>query len=369
MRVLIAAESFLPQVNGVTNSVLRIAEHLRDNGHQALIIAPWDVAVPKTYAGFPVTTVPAIPFPLYSDVRVGVTPTFVIERIVAQFAPDVLHAAAPLFLGRAALLAATNLNIPSVAIYQTDIPSYAGRYGLGLVETVAWTRVREVHGLANLTLAPSRAARDQLVTHDIPRVEIWGRGVDTITFSPSHRDEALHAQWANQGEVVIGYMGRLAPEKQVDDLTELAQIPGTRLVIVGDGPSRTALQKALPQALFLGRLLNNELATALATMDIFVHPGELETFGQAIQEALASGLAVVAPAKGGPLDLIQPNTGFLYPPGDLAMMRAQVIKLVDDPRLRQRFSTAAGQFTSGRTWPILCAHLVEFYEAAIAWAR
>ena len=367
MRVAIAAESFLPQVNGVTNSVLRIADHLRANSHEALIIAPADNDVPATCAGFPVVTIPAIPFPLYQDVRVGVTPAFVLERILADFEPDVVHAAAPFLIGSAALMAAARFSIPTVAVYQTDIPAFTELYGLSLLENASWARIRDIHQLANLTLAPSTAARDRLEEHGIPRVKLWGRGVDTGLFSPDRRDPALHAEWAPGGEVVVGYMGRLAPEKQVTDLTRLAHIPGTVQVIVGDGPSAKALQADLPEARFLGKLTGAELGRALATMDVFVHPGERETFCQAIQEALAAGVPAVAPAKGGPIDLVAPGErGFLYPPGDLDQMRAHVATLAGDEALRWRLGAAARAFTARRTWPDVCAQLIGYYEEAIA---
>lgn len=366
MRVAIAAESFLPQINGVTNSVLRVCEHLRDNGHEAFIIVPSDTGVPETYAGFPVATIPSVSLPMYQDVKVALTPSFVMDRLLLDFGPDVLHAAAPFMIGAGALDAAARLAIPSVAIYQTDIPSFASRYGLPLAENLAWSRVRDIHSLANLTLAPSTFARDQLLDHDVPRVSIWGRGVDIDRFTPDKRDLSLHDEWAPSGEIVIGYMGRLAAEKQVSDLSVLADIPGTRMVVVGGGPSRKALKKRLPNALFLGKKEGEELARALATMDLFVHPGELETFCQAIQEALASGLPVLAPAKGGPIDLVQSGrTGYLYQPGDLEALRHHTEELVVDEEKRMRFSLEARQFTATRTWPIICDQLLDHYDTVI----
>jgi phosphatidylinositol alpha 1,6-mannosyltransferase len=343
-----------------------VAEHLRRRGHEAIIVAPDDVDVPKTCAGFEVMTVSAVSFPLYTDIRLGLVPSFVLERLLADWAPDVVHVASPFLIGHNALLAAARLTLPTVAIYQTDIPSYTGRYGLGFLEARAWARVRDIHSLATTTLVPSTYARDQLAAHGVPRVAVWGRGVDTARFDPAKRDLALHGEWAPAGQVVVGSMGRLAPEKQVADLAVLRDLDGLRLVIVGDGPSRADLEAALPKALFLGRRDGDDLARILASLDIFVHPGELETFGQAIQEALASGLPVVAPARGGPVDLVKPGErGFLYEPGRLDQLREQVRRLAEQPELRRQMGQAARAFTADRTWENLGDQLLGHYRAAM----
>jgi phosphatidylinositol alpha 1,6-mannosyltransferase len=363
--VVIVAESFLPQVNGVTNSVLRVLEHLRTRGHEALVIAPNDAGVPEAYAGFPVIALNAMSLPGYADVRIGLTPTSQFERIFADFAPDVVHLAAPFSMGYSAVLATSRMSIPSVAVFQTEIASYAASYGWARISPVLWRRLRRIHSLATLTLAPSTYTAQTLAERGVPRIRIWGRGVDSVRFSPTKRDEALRAELAPNGEVVVGYMGRLAPEKQVADLAVLDGIPGSRLVIVGDGPSRTELAGLLPGAYFAGKLAGEDLPRMVASMDVFVHPGELETFGQAIQEAEACGVPVVATGVGGPLDLIQQDTnGMLYPPGDLATMRAQVEALVADPARRRRLAAGARAAVGHRTWSYICDQLLTHYDDA-----
>lgn len=361
------AECFLPALNGVTNSILRTLEHLRRNGHEALVIAPNDPrGVPDSYAGFPVITTASLTLPWYPDMRLSATLTAQIEKHLADFAPDVVHLAAPVVLGYKGVLAAARLGLPSVALYQTEVPHYAAEYGYSAAEPLLWHHLRKLHNMATINLAPSSYTRDELVSHGFSRVDVWGRGVDTDRFNPARRDERLHDRWAPNGEIVIGYMGRLGAEKQVADLAVLADLPGTRMVIIGDGPQRAELEAALPRATFVGMQTGDQLPRHLASLDLFVHPGELETFGQAIQEAQASGLATIAPRRGGPIDLISPShNGWLYAPGDLADLRARVVDLVGDDYKRAAFGRTARARVEDRTWPKISDQLLGHYSAAI----
>lgn len=369
MRVAIVTESFLPTLNGVTTSVCRVLEHLAERGHEAMVIAP-DGRGPTQFAGFPVHRMPSV---AYRQFPVGI-PGPQLAGLLAGFAPDVVHAASPFILGAQAITAANRLGVPSVAVFQTDMAKYAGRNGFGsAASALVWKVIRRIHQGATLTLVPSEASRRDLERIGIDRLARWGRGVDSALYHPNRRgDEAtriLRSRFAADDEVVVGYVGRLAPEKELHRLASLRRIRNMRLVLIGDGPARGALGRRLStlDPVFTGALRGEELATAYAALDVFVHPGTTETFGQTLQEAHAAGLPVVAPAVGGPLDLVQHGVdGFLVDPQLDHALRRAVLTLVSEPELRARFGEAGRRAVVGRTWQNLGDELIGHYRSVIA---
>lgn len=368
MRIAIVAESFLPNVNGVSNSVLRVLEHLRRTGHEAVVIAPdtprGQAPAGTEYDGVPVHRVPAVMFPKVSTLPLGVPQPRVV-RILRDFAPDVVHLASPFVLGYGGLRAAQHLDIPTVAVYQTDVAGFADSYGAGFAARAAWRWTKHLHGRADRTLAPSSSAMEDLAAHGIPRVFRWSRGVDIERFAPSARDEDLRHSWSPEGKPIIGFVGRLAPEKHVERLAVLAQRDDLQLVIVGGGVERDALEKLMPTAIFTGELTGSALSRAYASLDVFIHPGEHETFCQAVQEALASGVPAIAPDAGGPRDLVIPGrNGMLLPVADFEARLGMAVDHLVQLATRSRFSAAARRGVLSRTWPAICDELLEHYAAA-----
>lgn len=370
MRVAVVAESFLPSVNGVAGSVCRVLDHLRSRGHEAMVICP--APAPTSYAGYPVHGTNGFN---YHQFAVGL-PTPDLRPRLEAFAPDIMHAASPFVLGAAGVFAANRMGVPTIAIFQTDIAAFARTHGLGLAHRAVWSWIRRVHSTADITLAPSQPAIQDLVSHGVPRVHHWARGVDTTLFDPAWRDDrgsqALRHALAPDGQVLIGYVGRLSPEKRVERLTRLAAIPGTRLVVVGDGPSSGSVARALAgtDAVLLGRRGGDDLARAYACLDIFVHTGTDETFGQTVQEAMACGLPVVAPARGGPLDLVADGVSGLLYDADAEGLRAAVERLVADAALRARMGAAGRRRVQARSWEAvgdeLLAHYATVLEARVS---
>ena len=369
MRVAIVAESFLPNVNGVTNSVLRVLEYLHEHGHEAIVVAPGardgQEEIPD-YLGFSIVRVPTVRVPLVDSLPVGV-PTSAVDEALREFKPDIIHLASPFVLGAAGAFSARQLRIPAVALYQTDVAGFATKYHASALAYGVWEWLRTIHNACQMTLAPSSLTIADLEKHHIKNVRHWGRGVDSQRFHPSKRSAALRRQWDPTGRKhIVGFVGRLAAEKGVHRLTALNDREDIQLVIVGDGPERPLLEAQLPNAFFTGSLGGEELAAAYASLDIFVHAGEFETFCQAIQEAKACGVPVISPRKGGPIDLIDPSrTGWLYEPGDMADFRSRVVDLVGDDYKRRAMGVAARASIENRTWQNLCSELVEHYKEAI----
>jgi phosphatidylinositol alpha 1,6-mannosyltransferase len=363
-------ESFPPDVNGVAHTAVRVAEHLVSRGHEPLVIAPEPARGldrPDSSYNFPVVRVRSMAVPVYPGFRVGL-PGRVVRRAIASHRADLIHLAGPFVLGAGGSAAAQDLDVPVVAVFATDIPAYARSYHTGpLGQGYAWRRLRKIHNAAERNLAPCSATAADMIANGIERVLVWARGVDCVRFDPAKRDPELRAQLAPNGELIVGYVGRLASEKRVDLLSEISRLPGVRVVIVGRGPAESAIRRAVPNATYMGQRGGEELATIYASMDVFVHTGPHDTFGNTLQEAAASGLPVIAPAAGGPLDLVEDGvTGFLVRPGDARALAEPVALLAADRELCAQQGRAARAMMLTRTWSALCDELLDHYKAAMA---
>ena len=369
MRIAIITESFPPDVNGVAHCVVRVAENLVRKGHHPLVIAPESArATPGADNQFPypVKRVKSVRLPGYPSFRLGL-PGPRTRRAITTHRTEIVHLASPVALGAWGSHVAKAMDLPTVAVYQTDLPNYARAYRLGAVtEAFAWRWLRDIHNAAGRTLAPSSMTAADLHAHGMERVWLWGRGVDTERFHPSLRDDRLRAEIAPGGEVIAGYVGRLAIEKRVDLLASVAALPGVRLAVTGGGPMEEELRQAIPAAVFLGERHGEDLARIYASLDFFVHTGPFETFGQTVQEAAASGLPVIAPAAGGPVDLVDEGvTGFLVPPGERDALAAAAARLAAEPALRAAMSEAARRRVLGRSWSALVDELIGHYRAVL----
>ena len=368
MRVAVVTESFLPNINGVTNSVLRVLEHLSASGNQALVIAPACENMPSEYAGHPVKSVPVIPTQnfLPTGMPMGL-PQKRVQHLIDGFSPDVIHLASPFALGSYANKVAKRLNIPTVSIYQTDLGGFAKQYGFGIAQNSLQKILYKIHSQTDRTLAPSTSACLDLHMAGVPEVYLWRRGVNTELFNLSKRSAALRNLWKNgdSNKIIVGFVGRLAQEKRVIDLKALESNPNIQLVIVGDGPHRRKLEQELPAALFVGFKSGEELAQIYASFDLFIHPGPNETFCQAVQEALASGVPAIVPRTGGPADLVaHGRTGYVIDINDGEELN-RTVNHHHARSDRKQMRIATRDSVSKRTWGRINNELADHYQGVI----
>ena len=312
-RVAIVAEAFLPKVDGVSKTAYLTLRYLQQTGRDVLVLAP-DIA-PHAVGKSRVIPLPSLGMPPAPETRVAL-PHPAVNRHLHAFQPDLIHLFSPALMSFNAMLAGHRLGVPVVANYQTDIPGYAVQYGYTLLARPARDWLRLIHNGCHLTLVPSQYTMRQLRAWGYRRLRHWGRGVNGERFHPKHRsrewrDRLLHGRDADS--LLCVYAGRLANEKRVDLLLEVARTPGVALTIIGDGAKRATLEGlfAGTGTPFTGYLFGDDLARALASADVFLFTGPNETFGQVVLEALASGLPSIVIDRGGVTDLVQDGvTGY-----------------------------------------------------------
>jgi glycosyltransferase involved in cell wall biosynthesis len=353
MRVAIFAETFLPKWDGIANTTCRLLEHLERRGVESLMFAP--EGAPPTYAATPIIGEPCFALPFYPEVKLA-QPRHGLGEELAQFAPDLVHLVNPALMGIAGLRRAKELGVPVVASYHTDIPGYLEKYNLQIFRDFVWSGFRWIHNQADLNVCPSPWIQEQLRRQGFERVDIWGRGVDCELFSPDKRTR----QWrerltdGNPDAPLLIYAGRLALEKRIDVLRPMLDaVPAVRLAILGDGPERENLEEmfAGTPTVFTGKLDGEDLAAAYAAGDIFTFPGENETFGNVVQEAMASGLPCLVAAHSGLRDRVRNGVdGFQFEPGNSAQLATLVRWLLTDIDFRENLAANALAFARTQTW-------------------
>jgi glycosyltransferase involved in cell wall biosynthesis/predicted metal-dependent phosphoesterase TrpH len=369
-RALLFTDTF-SEVNGVAGTMRRLAAAAADGAYPGLVVvaaeeseAPGTVALPPDWS---------LPLPSYEslDLRFPL-PTDVLACI-EEHRPDVIHVATPGPVGFCGVAVARLLGLPVVGSYHTEL----GPYALHLTRDLLVAEAIEVYvdwfySRCTTVLAPTRGVADVLAARGMPRVGVWGRGVDTELFSPARRDEGLRARLLDGGSLVVLSVGRLSHEKRIgvllDAFARVSRVrPGARLLVVGDGPARRELERTAPAGTtFAGEARGRELAVLYASADVFCFPSTTDTFGQVLLEAGASGLPVVAAAAGGALELVVPGrNGVLVEPEDSARLAAALLELADDPARRTALGAAGLAAARARTWDAAIAELAGVYARVL----
>lgn len=347
MRILIIAEVFLPKVDGVVIRTMNLIRHLLSEGDDVLVVCPRSEG--RTNCPVQVVEFASFPFPAYPEYRIGLPD----ERLVStieNFAPDVVHYINPFAFGFRCrdLLAKAGIDLPCVFSFHTLYGEFVKRYPLiRLLSRTLWWLMRDYHNTADRNLTVSTIMQQELIERGFERVELWPPAVDCALFDPSRSNAQMRSllSGGQPERPLLLTVSRLAPEKNVAFLDDvIRQIPEARLAIVGDGPDRAALERrfAGTNTQFFGYLKGEQLATTYASADLFVYASETETMGNVVLEAMASGLASVAPRAGGIPSLVaHERTGLLYDPGDVTDAVACIRRALSQDGMRENLGAAA----------------------------
>jgi phosphatidylinositol alpha 1,6-mannosyltransferase len=367
MRVLYCTDTYPPQVNGVSIVTGLSVAGLTRLGWECAVVAPrypeathqaWQDGMNVRPAEL--VSLPSIPLPGYSEVRLAVPRPGPVHQLVDRFQPDLIHCATEFSIGRMGQLAAARAKIPVVSSYHTDFARYADAYGKTWLREAVSAYLGRFHRRSRRIYTPSTVSREDVLRFDVPDVEVWGRGVDAQLFHPARRSPELRASLGLGDRFTFLYVGRLAPEKrpqQILDAFQLAQriLPADKihLVIAGTGPCEGQLRAlAQPGVTFLGFLdRRSSLPDLYASCDAFVFASVTETLGLVVLEAMASGLPVAAAPAGGVRDHLRDGVnGLEYPAGSAEAMADTMVRLAWEGGLARQLSRGARCTAENLTW-------------------
>jgi glycosyltransferase involved in cell wall biosynthesis len=372
MRIALFTDTFAPQVNGVAQTLMRWAVHAASRGDEVALIAPRLPGRPDHDVALHIE-LPSFAVPFYPELRLATPLDPWSSRRLRDFGPELVHVATEFTVGRSGLAFAASARLPLTTSFHTDFAAYLAGYGFGGFERGAWHWLRWFHERAEVTFCPSRATLEQLRSqgfHD--RLRIWSRGVDATAFGPQRRCAVVREKLAPGASRIVLYVGRLAPEKRLDVLLDAFALvrsrdPGAALVIVGDGPSAIDLRKRAGQRVFFtGFLSGQALAEAYAAGDVFLFPSDTETFGNVVLEAMASGLPVIAAARGGVMDSVQPGrNGLLAAAGDAGAFADAVERVLQADDFRASLASGARAWALRRSWNAVMNELFDTYDRTV----
>jgi glycosyltransferase involved in cell wall biosynthesis len=358
---LVWATDTLRDVNGVSRTILSAATLARRHSLPLTVLTSEIGRPSHDFECENFAPIWETPVPRYEEITLRVPPAMeLIEHCEREKYGRILIST-PGPVGLAALAAGKLLGVPTAGIYHTDFPRYvAALGGDGRLEAIARSYIRWFYRQMDEVFVSSASYAAELSAMGIEssRLRDLPRGVDLDLFSPTRRESNLFARWGLPTGPVILYVGRISKEKNLDALFQAFRALRSRgvaasLAIVGDGPERPALEMRWGSAdvAFIGYLRGAELATAYASADLFVFPSRTDTFGNAVLEAMASGLPPIVASEGGPAEQVRHGeTGLVV---DLevpdALVDAMAI-LLGREGIRRRLAAAALQHARSCSW-------------------
>ncbi len=367
MKIAIVTETFLPSTDGIVTRLKKAIEYFLREGHEVLVIAP-DLGVTE-YKGAKVIGVKPITFPFYRYRKWGF-PSRKVYHELKKFEPDVVHAVNPVLLATSAVTAAQKLDIPLVSSYHTHLPKYLDFYKIYKpAKPLLWWYIRKQHKNADINLVTSQTIKEELGSEGIERLSVIPRGVDVDNRHPKFKDATMRDRLTNgePGNKLLVFIGRLAVEKEIHKLIPmLEKRSDISLAIIGDGPSRSDLEKVFEgtKTVFTGFLHGEELSRAYASSDAFIFPSISETLGLVILEGMASGLPIIAAKSGPTMEQVSHEVnGMLYENEDLDSL-LDAVEVIDDEEKFNNIKEEARKEALKFSWDNASKRLLDYYKDA-----
>ncbi|MBC7958631.1 MAG: glycosyltransferase family 1 protein [Vallitaleaceae bacterium] len=371
MKIAIFTDTFLPQINGVTNTLSRLGDYLTQKEIEYIFLTPQHPS--KDHQNYNIEKFFSTNFLFYPECRFTFPNTLRINQILSQFKPDIIQLMTEFNVGLSGKNYAKKHNIPYVTNFSTNYEDILTAYNMGLLNKTMWRYCKKFHSEAILTLTPSKETEKLIHTKGITRTKLFTRGIDYERFHPNHRNDALRKSLNIEDKIVMLYVGRVSPEKGLSilrdsmiKLTEKYQ-DQIALIITGDGPMLPELKATMPKnVLFTGYKKGHELSEIYASSDIFAFPSGFETFGNVALEAMASGIPVVGVAQGGVMESIIPHrTGLLAKPNDVTSFTECLDELIQNNEMRHQLGWQARKFAETKSWDSIFNELIQTYEDII----
>ncbi len=372
MRIAYFSDTFLPQINGVSNTLSYLKRYLDQHNIEYQFHVP-DYDDAALNADSNIICSKGVPLPIYNDCRLTLPWPPHMNSALDSFRPDLIHLATEFGIGISGRSYARAKQVPIVSSYHTNIDHYIQYYpSLGAFKGGVDDYFKWFHRRSRRIFVPTEETKQHLQSIGYSNLSIWSRGIDTSLFSPTKRSQAFRSQFGLQEKTIVLYVGRVAAEKDIDMLPATMRLLQARnsniaLIVTGDGPSMPALRAEAPEGtVFTGFLRGEALAQAYASSDLFFTPSSTETFGNVALEAMASGLPVIAADAGGFKNIIQHGVnGLLSVPRNAAGFAQSLELLIRQPDQARQMGQRAVEHARERSWDAIFGQLISDYAQAL----
>ncbi|MGI8930929.1 MAG: glycosyltransferase family 4 protein [Sphingomicrobium sp.] len=358
--------------DGANQALNRLADYLLQQGAQVRAYSP-TVANPAFKPTGEVVSVPSVPIPFRPEYRMPLALTPRIRRDLAEYGPNIVHIASPDIVAHRAVSWARRRNVAAIASIHTRFETYLAYYHLEMFEPAARAIMRRLYRRCDAIVAPAESTAAVLRAQRMNRdISIWTRGVDREQFHRGRRDMNWRRSLGiDDGAMVVAFLGRVVMEKGLDVFADAIDALAERKVkhrvlVIGEGPARPWFEQRLPDAIFIGQQVGDDLARSVASSDVLLNPSITEAFGNVTLESMACGLPVVAAVATGATSLVRDGeTGLLVEPGEADGFADARESYARDPELRGRHGEAGLAYAQTMDWDRINSAVVRVYQRVI----